>query len=93
MGKLAPGARVLPHHRPLQGPAGRADAHQAAGGALRRDAGKAPPLGPVAGPGSPLQERHGLGPLHFSQPAIVTMQCVHMTDWFSELTHLNMCCA
>lgn len=42
MGELAPGSCALPHHGPLQGPAGWADAHQAAGGALWRDAGKAP---------------------------------------------------
>lgn len=48
MGELAPGSSVLPHHRSLQGPAGWAHAHQAAGGALWRDAGKAPSVGPRA---------------------------------------------
>ena len=41
MGELTPGSGVLPHHRPLQGPAGWTYAHQAAGGAIWRDAGKA----------------------------------------------------
>lgn len=57
MGQLPPGPSILPHQRSLQGPAGWTHAHQAVGGALRRDAGKAPPSLWLI-PSTPLQERH-----------------------------------
>lgn len=61
MGELPPGSSVLPHQRSLQGPAGRTHAHQTAGGALRRDAGKAlictRPLPAHLVPSTPLEER------------------------------------
>lgn len=40
MGELTPGAHVLSDHRSLHGPAGRTDAHQAAGGSVRRETGE-----------------------------------------------------
>lgn len=40
MGELAPGARVLPDHGSVHGSPGWTDAHQTAGGVVRREAGE-----------------------------------------------------